>query len=998
MIGINDINYYNRKIDIDCFNIMYSSNVDKRTIFYDNIISVELCEDTYHKTPEEFIIKLNDNFDDHYYFLQNENNNMNILDYYLDCYKLDTVPYISAYSLIEGLDNQVMDDENSFKLTDEMFNNIALKIFNKSNNKDKKEKGYFEIDIQLAMNVICIYNGSKGLYVLAYKPLKLDIANKCLVSLGNIIVNKEFAYDKNTGDIKNKDSISKFIAEEDLFLLDDVENNKDKIMEAIRQYNDTKHSSYSKEVKTDSTPYILSLAKNIIVDLNTEFLGIKEMIEYPDEKMTIPIKAFLGYNNIKKTNRSKNPVFVISNKYDIDQINAIYNGMKSYLSYLQGPPGTGKTNTILNAVVTAMINDKSVLITSNNNTPMDGIYDDILKLEYRNDQLLFPAIRLGNNDNINDALDRIKEMYNRSKYLKPDITKIEAIKKERKEALSELVELLSNYEKIQELQVKKNCLENNLNKITNEEFKEFNILQIEKINDDIKEIGSIDLNNFESLVRMDYYKFKMAIHFETAQRLQKLDNKKYSEILDIIDLPSSTSEEKRNRIKAFKAYLSNDESLKKFQDIFPIIISTNLSCTYLGTPKEQFDIVLMDEAGQCSIANSLIPIIRAKQLMLVGDPQQLKPVVVLDGNINKILMEKYHIPKEYDYIQNSIYSAFTSIDVENLETLLSYHYRCNSKIIEFSNKKYYNGKLKIRSDSKENQPLEFYDTSVIDKNDNIYLKNVSRSEAEFIVDYIKKHPSQSIGIITPFVKQKECIQNYLENSKINCENVTIGTVHAYQGEQKDTIIFSTAITNRTHQKTYDWLKNNRELINVAVTRAINKLVVLGNKNAINNLDKNKNDLKELAEYVQTNGLSQVSNSSISSEALGTRQISTESELDFQRTIKHALSVLDNNCYIKEEVPVSSLFNKDSVNSKLFYMQKFDIVIFKKCYGGDKIVLIFELNGPEHLTEQDLIDRDNEKKRLCEIHNIEILSIPRDCARDYNMIKSAIKEVMKTKKR
>ena len=995
MIGINDIDYYEKKLIIDCFNIVYSSEVDQRVIYYEKIRSVELCENTYHKTPERLLEKIEKNIEN-YAFLQDDFSKINLLEYYLDCYKLDVVPYISTYTLVSGLDNQVITDYNGFDLSDEQFKELATKVFNQSKEKSKnKENGYL-IDIQLGMNMISILEPSKGLYVLAYRPLKLDVKNKSLVPIGDIIVNKEFSYDKHTGDIKNRESIAKFLPEEDFNLLENVDENKEKILESLRTYNNTRYASYAKEIKIDAEPYIVSLAKNIVIDLNAEFDGIRKMIEYP-EIMTIPIQTFFGEANIRKFTKTKLPVFVVDEKFDIDQISAINAGMKSFVSYIQGPPGTGKTQTILNAIVTAMFNGKTVLVTSNNNIPMDGVYQDILDLEYNNYQLLFPAIRLGNNNNINEALDRILEMYQKSKLLKPNTVAIQAIKKERKEALNDLVNLLSNYEKIQDLNNIKHNLETNLSSIADEMLRVVTQVQLETIKKELDNLDEVDLNNFKALMKMDFRNFKMAIHYETADRLQKLKKEKYREILDIAEMPHSSSKEKVERIKTFKKYLSEDQNLQNFQDIFPVIISTNLSCTYLGTPQEQFDIVMMDEAGQCSIANALIPIVRAKQLMLVGDPQQLNPVIVLDNHINQALMDKYQIPQEYDYIENSIYTAFTKIDVVNNETLLSHHYRCNDKIIEFSNRKYYNNKLKLRGTSKEEHPLEFYDTSKDDINDNTYQKNISRVEADFIVNYVKKHPSETIGIITPFVKQKECIEAFLKDSHVYNDNISVGTVHAYQGNQKQTIIFSTAVTHRTHEKTYNWLKNNKELINVAVSRAVDKLIMLGNKDAIQKFAKEKDDLVELADYISSDGKSDVTNSSIGSQALGTRQISTESEMDFQRTIKHALSVIDTNCYMKEEVPVSSIFIKNEVRSSLFYMQKFDVVIFQKCVGGDRIILILELNGPEHLTRQQVTDRDNEKKRLCEKHKIEFRSIPRDCARDYFMIKDAIKQIIKVKK-
>lgn len=94
---------------------------------------------------------------------------------------------------------------------------------------------------------------------------------------------------------------------------------------------------------------------------------------------------------------------------------------------------------------------------------------------------------------------------------------------------------------------------------------------------------------------------------------------------------------------------------------------------------------------------SLVPILRGASLMLVGDPQQLSPVILLDPADNRTLRRRYGVTQEYDYIENSIYKCFLACDAVSDETLLSYHYRCSPKIIEFNNRKYYNHKLHIAS-------------------------------------------------------------------------------------------------------------------------------------------------------------------------------------------------------------------------------------------------------------------------------------------------------------
>ena len=81
--------------------------------------------------------------------------------------------------------------------------------------------------------------------------------------------------------------------------------------------------------------------------------------------------------------------------------------------------------------------------------------------------------------------------------------------------------------------------------------------------------------------------------------------------------------------------------------------------------------VIMDEASQCNTAMSLVPIIRGNNLMLVGDPQQLNPVVLLDSSVNESLRKKYNVAPEYDYISNSVYKTFLACDSVSNEILLS---------------------------------------------------------------------------------------------------------------------------------------------------------------------------------------------------------------------------------------------------------------------------------------------------------------------------------------
>lgn len=175
---------------------------------------------------------------------------------------------------------------------------------------------------------------------------------------------------------------------------------------------------------------------------------------------------------------------------------------------------------------------------------------------------------------------------------------------------------------------------------------------------------------------------------------------------------------------------------------------------------------------------SLVPILRGSSLMLVGDPQQLSPVIVLDPKDNETLRRRYRVTQEYDYIANSIYKCFLACDAISDEVLLSWHYRCHPRIIQFNNKKYYNNKLHIASKVESDKPLVYVEIP----NDTTDEKNTAPAEVDMIRRYLDKYPERSVGIITPFARQRECIENLLKLR--GYANASCGTVHAFQGDER----------------------------------------------------------------------------------------------------------------------------------------------------------------------------------------------------------------------
>ena len=223
--------------------------------------------------------------------------------------------------------------------------------------------------------------------------------------------------------------------------------------------------------------------------------------------------------------------------------------------------------------------------------------------------------------------------------------------------------------------------------------------------------------------------------------------------------------------------MQKSENVKKLQRVFPVIITTCISAHKIGEPEPLFDMTIMDEASQCNVAISLVPIIRGEKLMLVGDPQQLNPVILLGELINRKLRRRYHVAEEYDYRKNSIYKTYLACDAVSDEVLLRSHYRCNREIIGFNNKKYYNSKLQICSKSKEPEPLVYVDV----KSDRAEIKNTSPAEADEVIAYAKQNTDKSIAVITPFVNQRALIEQAIKENHLEKDFSLLERCMLFQG-------------------------------------------------------------------------------------------------------------------------------------------------------------------------------------------------------------------------
>jgi predicted DNA helicase len=266
--------------------------------------------------------------------------------------------------------------------------------------------------------------------------------------------------------------------------------------------------------------------------------------------------------------------------------------------------------------------------------------------------------------------------------------------------------------------------------------------------------------------------------------------------------------------------------IKDIIDSSDVILATNSSAALEAIARVKFDVAIIDEASQATIPSVLIPIAKAHRFILAGDHKQLPPTIISDraGELSKTLFEE--LIRTYPFKSQ----------------LLNIQYRMNSLLMKFPNQEFYNNGLEsdesvdditindILNSSHEEEALLFIDTSDVDREGETHLKDsksiINNLEAETSAsiagDYINAGVDEDdIGIISPYADQVKIIQEMTP--------VEVKTVDGFQGREKEIIIISTVRSN--DDGNIGFLKDLRRL-NVAITRAKRKLIIIGNTDTL----------------------------------------------------------------------------------------------------------------------------------------------------------------------
>lgn len=958
--SIFDINIELKSFTVDMYNFNEGASVKQGYIYFDQILEARVIDGTTYNVPNGLYKKIEDNIEK-LLWLHYDGYNDNILKYLKECYRYDNDPCQDEFNLISGIDVDILKKNNQYLLSPTQVGEISEKIL-KMEYANSEGKQFQE----LAINVLSIAFSGK-LFVVAYQKVLLDISNKLLRLDKELQFNKSFLIDNN------KYSLSRFL---DIDANDFCINFSSKRVE----YEEYIARNLVNNELLDTKPYLMILKRDMTVNLDKTFQAIANYKH--NKKLSIPLNSFFG--NVSERNIGKKPLRICfkNNKFNIDQLRVVFSSLMNPVTYVQGPPGTGKTTTIINIILSTFINGKSALICSNNNKPINEIYNKV-KFVHNEKPVPFPILRLGNKDENIKSLKNIKRLYNDSKIINIKEKSLDNSKINFTRKFNSLNKIIYAYEKKIAIEERTSVLSDLSSAITDKKLKDTITIELQNLNEqyrNIKNIKDNDVMKFTYIAEEDFH-FMQYLYYKSFEYIKKLDDSKYKWLFDIINLPENSEEDKVEKNRQFNNALNDDEKFRQLIEVFPFIVTTNLSANKLGNAEAYFDLCIIDEAGQCNIATSLIPIIRANNLVLIGDQNQLEPVIVIDTNINERLMQKYGITEAYNYCNKSILTVMQEQDKMSQFILLRYHYRCGRKIIQYSNDRFYNGKLNIQTPLKDNE-LELYD---IKTEPNQEKRNSSYQEAVKIVEIIKKNKYKNVGVITPFRNQALLINQLLQQQ--NIKDVEAGTIHTFQGDEKSVIIFSTAITQATSEKPYKWVSENKEMINVAVTRAKDKLIVVGDYDLINQkANENDNDLTALLKHVKSNGTYKVEPSE-KTQYMGLKSYDSKREAQFFETLNHIITTV-KDIEVKTKVKVSTVFTKEYVSDKnLYYSGEFDFVIYDR---NTKLpVLVVELDGSEHILNQRSVTRDRVKEVIIELKNIKIIRIPNYYIKRYNIIKELL---------
>lgn len=252
-----------------------------------------------------------------------------------------------------------------------------------------------------------------------------------------------------------------------------------------------------------------------------------------------------------------------------------------------------------------------------------------------------------------------------------------------------------------------------------------------------------------------------------------------------------------------------------------------------------YDTAVIDEAGQALEPACWIPILKAQRIILAGDHQQLPPTIKSDKaareGLGTTLLEK-------------------GVRLHpQAVTLLEEQYRMHTTIMGYSSSVFYNNRLQAHASVASHllfpadEPLAFIDTagcgfeekadgtSITNPEEAAFLLKLLMQQVELLAQHYTPESFPSMAVISPYKQQVELLKELLQHAPAlqeYGEKIAVNTIDSFQGQERDVVYISLARSNP--QGVIGFLSDIRRM-NVAMTRARKKLVVIGDSATLSGL-------------------------------------------------------------------------------------------------------------------------------------------------------------------
>lgn len=541
-------------------------------------------------------------------------------------------------------------------------------------------------------------------------------------------------------------------------------------------------------------------------------LDALNVLEKEDYQCSFNLKRIISGVEPPSVNVISKPIHMFNEKLDFPQRTAIKKALDAdSIAIIQGPPGTGKTNVIIEIILQILkankknpdVEPKKVLLVSQSHPAVDKMLEDLIRESDERPDLL----RIGRDEKLNE---KIREEY--------------SINDVKEKWYQNVRRICNDYTK--------NALEEI--GIPEEEFDKY-FLKLEN-----SKVENMDFSVEDKLFVENFIKRTKGVKSERTRKILEIQREW-------------------------------TEQLKKCDEVELYIIKSTViiagTCTGFVSNRiirdVEFDYVIVDEAAKATFPELAVSLNKAHKIILVGDHQQLPPV--LDTEIIRNNKEKL----DEEGLAQGIFERMYNMFPEDNKHRLTIQYRMHPTIGTLISHVFYNDEIQNGVEAQDRELcIEGYEGIAIEWISTSKYSTKERYEKEFdnngkksYQNYLERNIIErklleldsklvkrtKVAVITGYGSQKYILQTMVKQHSFKRIEVDVDTVDAFQGSQKDIILYST-VRSSGNKYGIGFLKSEAR-INVAFSRARCLLIIVGDMKFLDNYKIRGNKFPEIIKYI-----------------------------------------------------------------------------------------------------------------------------------------------------